>query len=57
MVYTFNRSGSNTDALTVNYTIGGTPSLDDYGGTTLGSGKTITFAPFSSTATLTINPG
>jgi hypothetical protein len=56
LVYTFNRSGSDNDALTVNYTIGGTASLDDYGGATPGSGKTITFAEGSSTATLTIDP-
>ncbi|MBD2692391.1 M10 family metallopeptidase C-terminal domain-containing protein [Anabaena catenula FACHB-362] len=56
LVYTFTRTGSTTNALTVNYSIGGTANSTDYTGATPGTGKTITFAAGSSTATLTINP-
>jgi len=56
LVYTFTRTGSITNALTVNYSIAGTAVADDYGGATPGTGKTITFAAGASTATLTIDP-
>ncbi|WP_206751552.1 beta strand repeat-containing protein [Trichormus variabilis] len=56
LVYTFTRTGSTTNALTVNYGIAGTAASTDYTGATPGTGKTITFAAGSSTATLTINP-
>ncbi|MBY5309952.1 sodium:calcium exchanger, partial [Aphanizomenon flos-aquae CCAP 1446/1C] len=44
LVYTFTRTGSTTNALTVNYSIGGTAANTDYTGATRGTGKTITFA-------------
>ena len=56
LVYTFTRTGATTSALTVNYGITGTANSTDYTGATPGTGKTITFAPGSSTATLTIDP-
>jgi len=56
LVYTFTRTGSTTSALTVNYGITGTATSSDYTGATPGTGKTITFAAGSATATLTINP-
>ncbi|MBD2568489.1 beta strand repeat-containing protein, partial [Anabaena lutea] len=56
LVYTFTRTGSTTNALTVNYSIAGTAVSTDYTGATPGTGKTITFAAGSSTATLTIDP-
>ncbi|MDB9425512.1 Calx-beta domain-containing protein, partial [Microcystis aeruginosa CS-564/01] len=55
LVYTFTRSGSTTNALTVNYTIGGTATLNtDY--TRTGTTNTVTFAAGSSTATVTVDP-
>ncbi|MEA5578102.1 Calx-beta domain-containing protein, partial [Anabaena sp. UHCC 0451] len=56
LVYTFTRTGSTTNALTVNYKIAGTANSTDYTGATPGTGKTITFAAGSSTATLNIDP-
>ncbi|UXE59018.1 MAG: hypothetical protein KA717_24060 [Woronichinia naegeliana WA131] len=56
LVYTFNRTGPTTSALTVNYGITGTADATDYTGATHGTGKTITFAANSATATLTIDP-
>ncbi|MBS3026203.1 MAG: hypothetical protein HCA25_03660 [Dolichospermum sp. DET50] len=56
LIYTFTRTGSTTNALTVNYGITGTANTSDYTGATPGTGKTITFAAGSSTATLTIDP-
>ncbi|WP_236721502.1 Calx-beta domain-containing protein [Trichormus sp. NMC-1] len=56
LVYTFTRTGSTTNALTVNYGITGTANSSDYTGATPGTGKTIIFAAGSSTATLTIDP-
>ncbi|MFM6550077.1 MAG: Calx-beta domain-containing protein, partial [Microcystis panniformis] len=56
LVYTFTRTGSTTNALTVNYSITGTANTSDYTGATPGTGKTITFAAGASTATLTIDP-
>ena len=56
LVYTFTRTGANTSALAVNYTIAGTADSSDYTGATPGTGKNITFAAGSSTATLTIDP-
>jgi hypothetical protein len=61
IIYTFTRSGSITNALTVNYGVGGTATFNtdytqlgaaSFGGTT----GTITFAANSATATLTIDP-
>ncbi|MBE5228982.1 MAG: endo-1,3-1,4-beta-glycanase ExsH [Microcystis aeruginosa PMC 728.11] len=55
LVYTFTRSGVTTDALTVNYTLGGTATLNtDY--TRTGTTNTVTFAAGSSTATVTVDP-
>ncbi|MDB9423452.1 Calx-beta domain-containing protein, partial [Microcystis aeruginosa CS-564/01] len=55
LVYTFTRSGVTTNALTVNYTIGGTATLNtDY--TRTGTNNTVTFAAGSSTATVTVDP-
>ena len=56
IIYTFTRTGAITNALTVNYGIAGTANSADYTGATPGTGKTITFAAGSSTATLTIDP-
>jgi hypothetical protein len=56
LVYTFTRTGITTNVLTVNYTIAGTADTSDYSGATPGTGKTITFAAGSSTATLTVDP-
>jgi|688.fasta_scaffold28952_3 Ca2+-binding RTX toxin-like protein len=56
LVYTFTRTGLTTNALTVNYSIAGTADATDYTGATPGTGKTITFAANSATATLTIDP-
>ncbi|WP_083468781.1 Calx-beta domain-containing protein [Nostoc piscinale] len=61
LVYTFTRSGSTTNALTVNYSVGGTAIFNsDY--SQLGATSftpttgTITFAAGANTATLTIDP-
>ncbi|MCA6490276.1 MAG: VWA domain-containing protein, partial [Chitinophagaceae bacterium] len=55
LVYTFTRSGVTTNPLTVNYTLGGTGTLNtDY--TRTGTNNTVTFAAGSSTATVTVNP-
>jgi Ca2+-binding RTX toxin-like protein len=60
-VYTFSRSGLTTNALTVNFTIGGTAIFNtDYvqtGATSFtGTQGVINFAPGSSTVSLTLNP-
>ncbi|MCA2516867.1 MULTISPECIES: Calx-beta domain-containing protein, partial [unclassified Microcystis] len=55
LVYTFTRTGSTTNPLTVNYTLGGTATLNtDY--TRTGTTNTVTFAAGSSTATVTVDP-
>ncbi len=55
LVYTFTRTGVTTDALTVNYTLGGTATLNtDY--TRTGTTNTVTFVAGSSTATVTVDP-
>ena len=56
LVYTFTRTGATTNTLAVNYGVAGTADNTDYTGTTTGTGKTITFAAGSSTATLAIVP-
>ncbi|WP_272481214.1 beta strand repeat-containing protein, partial [Microcystis aeruginosa] len=56
LIYTFTRTAATTSTLTVNYGITGTADSTDYTGATPGTGKTITFAAGSSTATLTIDP-
>jgi len=56
LVYTFTRTGPTTSTLTVKYFINGTADATDYTGATPGTGKTITFAANSATATLTIDP-
>ena len=58
LIYTFTRTGVRTNALTVNYTVGGTATIGtDYTGiTTAGTTKTVTFAAGSSTATVTVDP-
>ena len=64
LVYTFTRTGFTAGALTVNFSVGGTavfgPSPDDYTQTgaatyTTTSGS-VTFAPGSPTATVTVDP-
>ncbi len=53
LVYTFTRTGVISNALTVNYTVGGTATNgSDYG--TIGT--SVTFAANSSTATVTVDP-
>ena len=61
LVYTFTRTGDTTNALTVNYNVGGTATFDtDY--TQLGAASyaattgAISFAAGATTATLTIDP-
>ncbi|MCA2720146.1 Calx-beta domain-containing protein [Microcystis sp. M169S2] len=55
LVYTFTRTGVTTNALTVNYTLGGTATLNtDY--TRTGTTNTVTFAANSATATVTVDP-
>ena len=55
LVYTFTRTGVTTNPLTVNYTLGGTATLNtDY--TRTGTTNTVTFAAGSATATVTIDP-
>ncbi len=55
LVYTFTRSGSTTNPLTVNYTLGGTGTLNtDY--TRTGTTNTVTFAAGSATATVIVDP-
>ncbi|MFN7658342.1 MAG: beta strand repeat-containing protein, partial [Dolichospermum sp.] len=55
LVYTFTRTGVTTNALTVNYTLGGTATLNtDY--TRTGTNNTVTFAANSSTATVIVDP-
>ncbi|MDB9456309.1 beta strand repeat-containing protein, partial [Dolichospermum circinale] len=58
LVYTFTRAGDSSNALTVNYTVGGTATIGtDYTGiATAGTTKTVTFAAGSSTATVTVDP-
>jgi hypothetical protein len=56
LVYTFTRTGPTTSGLTVKYGITGTADGADYSGATPGTGKTISFAAGSATATLTIDP-
>ncbi|MBD2268664.1 hypothetical protein H6F62_07755 [Anabaena sp. FACHB-1391] len=56
LFYTFTRTGSTTNPLTVNYSIGGTADGNDYTGATPGTGKIITFAAGANTATLIIDP-
>jgi hypothetical protein len=61
LVYTFTRTGATTDALTVNYTVGGTATFDtDYTQTGAASFTsttgTVSFAANSATATVTIDP-
>ncbi|TRU09096.1 MAG: hypothetical protein EWV58_22595, partial [Microcystis aeruginosa Ma_MB_F_20061100_S19] len=55
LIYTFTRSGVLTNALTVNYTLGGTATLNtDY--TRSGTNNTVTFAANSTTAKVTVDP-
>ena len=55
LVYTFTRTGVTTNALTVNYTLGGTATLNtDY--TRTGTNNTVTFAANATTATVTVDP-
>ncbi|WP_253852449.1 beta strand repeat-containing protein, partial [Microcystis aeruginosa] len=55
LIYTFTRSGLTTNPLTVNYTLGGTATLNtDY--TRTGTTNTVTFVAGSSTATVTVDP-
>ena len=58
LVYTFTRTGPTTDALTVNYTVGGTAKLGtDYTGiSSSGTTKTISIAAGAATATVTVDP-
>ncbi|MBG0744970.1 MAG: calx-beta domain protein, partial [Cylindrospermopsis raciborskii KL1] len=53
LIYTFTRTGVTSNALTVNYTVGGTATNGtDYGNI----GTSVTFAANSSTATVTVDP-
>ncbi|MFM6725976.1 MAG: Calx-beta domain-containing protein, partial [Dolichospermum sp.] len=53
LIYTFTRTGSTTNTLTVNYTIGGTATNgSDYSNI----GTSVTFDAGSSTATVTVDP-
>lgn len=53
LIYTFTRAGNISNALTVNYTIGGTATIGvDYATV----GTSITFAAGASTTTLTVDP-
>ncbi|GCE61151.1 Calx-beta domain-containing protein [Microcystis aeruginosa] len=55
LIYTFTRSGVTTNPLTVNYTLGGTATLNtDY--TRTGTNNTVTFAAGLSTATVIVDP-
>jgi Ca2+-binding RTX toxin-like protein len=54
-IYTFTRTGSTTNALTVNYGITGTADATDYTGATPGTGKTIIFSAGAATATLALD--
>jgi Ca2+-binding RTX toxin-like protein len=60
LVYTFNRTGATTQALAVNFTVGGTATQGtDFlasGATLSGSNGIINFATGSAIATLTVNP-
>ncbi|PNK04704.1 Calx-beta domain-containing protein, partial [Cylindrospermopsis raciborskii] len=58
LIYTFTRTGSITNTLAVNYTIGGTATLDtDYTGIiSAGTTKTVTFAAGLSTTTVIVDP-
>ncbi|MFM6913162.1 MAG: hypothetical protein ACKPKW_29120, partial [Dolichospermum sp.] len=58
LVYTFTRAGDSSNALTVNYTVGGTATIGtDYTGiATAETTKTVTFAAGSSTATVIVDP-
>ncbi|WP_322743372.1 beta strand repeat-containing protein [Sphaerospermopsis aphanizomenoides] len=58
LIYTFTRTGVTSNALTVNYTVGGTATIGtDYTGiATAGTTKTVTFAANSSIATVTVDP-
>ena len=53
LIYTFTRTGVTSNALTVNYTVGGTATNGtDYGNI----GTSVTFAANSATATVTVDP-
>ncbi|MBG0744973.1 MAG: calx-beta domain protein, partial [Cylindrospermopsis raciborskii KL1] len=53
LIYTFSRTGVTSNALTVNYTVGGNATNGtDYGNI----GTSVTFAANSSTATVTVDP-
>ncbi|MCZ8222405.1 MAG: lectin-like protein [Microcystis sp. LE19-84.1B] len=55
LVYTFTRSGVTSNALTVNYTLGGTATLNtDY--TRSGTNNTVTFVANATTATVIVDP-
>ena len=61
LVYTFTRTGATTNALTVNFNVGGSATFtNDYSqtGASLftGTNGNVTFAPGSSTATVTVDP-
>ena len=58
LVYTFSRTGPTTNALTVNYSVGGTATLGtDYSGiAATPATKTVSFAANSATATVTVDP-
>ena len=61
LVYTFTRTGDTTDALTVNFTVGGTATFNtDYtqtgAATFTATNGTVTFGAGSSTATVTVDP-
>jgi len=58
LVFSFSRDGDTTDGISVNYSVAGTATLaTDYTGIAPSTGtRSISFAPGSATATITINP-
>jgi hypothetical protein len=58
LIYTFSRTGFTTNALTVNYTVGGTATLgNDYSGiAATPATKTVSFAAGAATAIVTVDP-
>ena len=52
LTYTFTRTGATTDALTVNYTVGGTAQADDFSGT----GTSVVIPAGAASATVVVDP-
>ncbi|WZI66564.1 MAG: SBBP repeat-containing protein [Gloeotrichia echinulata IR180] len=56
LIYTFTRQGQTTNALTVNFNVGGTATVDNDYTQTGATNNTVTFAAGATTATVTIDP-